>query len=100
MLSQLVLKRMRMLTIGTAIRESVTLINASSGTFAGVIVALDRQEKGPSDDSSAIDAVKKEFGVPVVSIVALEHVLEYLKTDTAFSQYLPLMNEYRVKYGA
>jgi orotate phosphoribosyltransferase len=44
--------------------------------------------------------VKKEFGVPVVSIVALEHVLEYLKTDEEFSQYLPLMVAYREKYGA
>ncbi|KAL3899084.1 MAG: hypothetical protein SGCHY_002305 [Lobulomycetales sp.] len=89
------------ITAGTAIRESVALIHASGATFSGVIVALDRQEKVSQElQTSAIAHVRTEFGVPVVAIVAFEHVLEYLKEDEQYSTYIPLMETYRSQYGS
>ena len=67
------------ITAGTAIRESVDIIQAAGARLAGVIIALDRQERGQGD-RSAIQEVEESLGVRVASIVTLEHLLEYLLT--------------------
>lgn len=90
------------ITAGTAIREVVEIIDRSPATLGGVIVALDRQERGRGD-LSAIQEVEQDFKVPVVSIVKLEHVIEYLREKSGeldeFSVYLDAIERYREKYG-
>ncbi|KAI8618139.1 orotate phosphoribosyltransferase [Chytriomyces sp. MP71] len=68
------------ITAGTAIRESVDIIKANGAELAGVLIAIDRQERGVGDTKlSAIEQVQQDYAIPVVSIVSLRHVVAYLK---------------------
>jgi orotate phosphoribosyltransferase len=67
------------ITAGTAIRESINLIKQNNGTPAGIIVALDRQEKG-QHQLSAIEEIQNEFKIPVISIITLQDIMAYLKS--------------------
>ena len=81
-------------TAGTAKREAIELIRAHGGTVVGIVVALDRMEKLPAevgkgeDDEdgvprgSAIGALKVEYGVPIISIITLEDLIEGLKAKS------------------
>ena len=86
------------ITAGTAIRESMEIIQAQGAELAGVLIALDRQERGKGE-LSAIQEVERDYGMPVVSIVSLEQVLEYLAEDAELKQYLPAVQAYRAEYG-
>ena len=86
------------ITAGTAIRESLAIIEAHGARPAGVVVALDRQEKG-EDERSAIQQLEDEAGVPVVSIVALEQLVEFLRDDPAMQAHLEAIEAYRAAYG-
>ncbi len=86
------------ITAGTAIRESLAIIEAHGARPAGVVVALDRQEKG-QDERSAIQQLEEEAGVPVVSIVALEQLVEFLRDDSAMQAHLEAIEAYRAAYG-
>jgi orotate phosphoribosyltransferase len=86
------------ITAGTAIREVMQIIAAEGAQAAGVLIALNRQERGQGE-LSAIQEVERDFGMPVVSIVALDQVLEYLADDAALKQYLPAVQAYRSEYG-
>ncbi len=86
------------ITAGTAIRESLAIIEAHGARPAGVVVALDRQEKG-QDERSAIQQVEEETGVPVVSIVALAQLIEFLRDDPAMQAHLEAIEAYRAAYG-
>lgn len=66
------------ITAGTSVRESVALIRAAGATPCGVLIALDRQEKGQGE-RSAVDEVAAQFGTPVHSIITLSHIIEYLE---------------------
>lgn len=85
------------ITAGTAIRESIDLIKAQGATPAGVIVALDRMEKGLGE-RSAIQEVEDEYGIPVFSIITLNDIIAYLD-DKNESTYLEAMKHYRQNYG-
>ncbi|WP_084055464.1 orotate phosphoribosyltransferase [Carnimonas nigrificans] len=90
------------ITAGTAIRESIELIRAHGATPAGVVVALDRQERaGDENSSSAIQAVEAEFGIPVIPIIGLDSILDFLETEsnTDLDQYAPDIRAYRERYG-
>ncbi|PVU90767.1 hypothetical protein BB559_003647 [Furculomyces boomerangus] len=88
------------ITAGTAIRNSVDLIQKNGGIVVGVIVAIDRQEIGADSDLSAVEEIKKEFGFNVYSIVQLDSVIEFLKTtESEHKQFLPQITDYRNKYG-
>jgi orotate phosphoribosyltransferase len=63
-----------------------------------VIIALDRQEKGKGE-LSAIQEVERDFGVPVISIVKLEQVMQYVAEKEEFKQYFPAVKAYREQYG-
>ena len=69
------------ITAGTSIRESVEIIRAHGAHPAGVLIALDREEKGPTGSASAVEEVSKAFGVHVESLVSLSHVLAYLNQE-------------------
>ena len=86
------------ITAGTAIREVMQIIQAQDAQAAGVLIALNRQERGKGE-LSAIQEVEHDYGMPVVSIVSLEQVLEYLAEDAELKQYLPAVQAYRAEYG-
>jgi orotate phosphoribosyltransferase len=86
------------ITAGTAIREVMQIINNQGAKAAGVLIALNRQERG-NGELSAIQEVERDFGIPVVSIVSLNQVLEFLADDPELKQHLPAVEAYRVQYG-
>ncbi|KEZ71115.1 orotate phosphoribosyltransferase [Pseudomonas amygdali pv. tabaci str. ATCC 11528] len=86
------------ITAGTAIREVMQIIKDQSATAAGVLIALNRQERG-NGELSAIQEVERDFGIPVVSIVSLNQVLEFLADDPQLKQHLPAVEAYRAQYG-
>ncbi|MCD9570996.1 orotate phosphoribosyltransferase [Pseudomonas protegens] len=87
------------ITAGTAIREVMQIIESQDGAkAAGVLIALNRQERG-NGELSAIQEVERDFGIPVVSIVSLTQVLQFLADDPALKQHLPAVEAYRAQYG-
>tara|TARA_R110001583_G_scaffold2382_7_gene17325 strand:- start:12 stop:653 length:642 start_codon:yes stop_codon:yes gene_type:complete len=86
------------ITAGTAIRESMDIINAHNAELAGVLIALDRQEKGKAE-LSAIQEVERDYGAKVISIVQLADVVTYLETLPEMQQYLNSVQAYRLQYG-
>ena len=86
------------ITAGTAIRESMEIIQANGADLAGVLVAIDRQEKGKSE-LSAIQEVERDFGCAVISIVSLGDVVRYLEEQTGMDAHLEAVKAYRAEYG-
>jgi len=86
------------ITAGTAIRESMGLIEAAGARAAGVVIALDRQERG-TGHLSAIQEVEQNYGLKVVSIVGLAEVLEYLEGRTGMESAVQAIRDYRAQYG-
>jgi|SaaInl5LU_22_DNA_1037371.scaffolds.fasta_scaffold00588_2 orotate phosphoribosyltransferase len=86
------------ITAGTAIRESMELIAQHEANLAGVLIALDRQEKGQGE-LSAIQEVERDFGTKVISIVTLGDVVEYLQTKPEYAEHLVNVTAYREQYG-
>ena len=85
------------ITAGTAIREAQDIISANGANTKGVIVALDRQEKG-NGELSAIQEVEQIFGISVLSIINLSHIIDYLK-DSKNEDTLQRIEGYRSQYG-
>ena len=90
------------ITAGTAIRESMEIIKAHDAELTGVLIALDRQEKGQGD-LSAIQEVERDFGTQVIAIVTLADVVTYLEeqieTQPELVSSLASINKYRENYG-
>lgn len=86
------------ITAGTAIRESMQLIQAHNATLAGVLIALDRQERGQGK-LSAIQEVERDFDTQVVSIVSLADLVEYLQDKPDMQSHLANIEQYRQDYG-
>jgi orotate phosphoribosyltransferase len=86
------------ITAGTAIRESMQLIEQNKAQLAGVLIALDRQEKGKGE-LSAIQEVERDFGTQVVSIVTLADLVEYLQETPDMHEHLAAIQQYRQDYG-
>jgi orotate phosphoribosyltransferase len=94
------------ITAGTAIREAIDIIKREGGELVGIIVAFDRLEKAPSATDndgtprpSAIGEVRKQYGIPVLAILTLDDVIEYMKT-LGSAEDLKRLDEYREKYRA
>ena len=88
------------ITAGTAVRESVEIIRKAGAEVAGVVIALDRQERGATGNLSAIAEVEKTLNVPVISIITLTDILEYLKeTGQLPADQLAAIEAYRAEYG-
>ena len=85
------------ITAGTAIREAKDIINANGAKTKGVVVALDRQEKGKGE-LSAIQEVEQDFGIAVVSIINLSHIVDYLKANDD-KNIISRIESYRSQYG-
>lgn len=86
------------ITAGTAIRESMQIIDANGADLAGVLIALDRQEKG-KQELSAIQEVERDFGCKVISIVTLNDLVAYLEQKGDMSEALESVTAYRAEYG-
>ncbi|MEH0690631.1 orotate phosphoribosyltransferase [Vibrio cholerae] len=86
------------ITAGTAIRESMEIIQASGAALAGVLVAIDRQEKGKGE-LSAIQEVERDFGCAVISIVSLGDLVTYLEEKGDAAEHLAAVKAYRAEYG-
>ena len=84
------------ITAGTAIRESFDIIADSDAEVAAVIVAIDRQEKGPNG-ASAIQEIEQQFQIPVLAIASLNDLLSYVQPNMAEQQ--QALTEYRSQYG-
>lgn len=86
------------ITAGTAIRESMEIINQSGATLSGVLIALDRQERGRGD-CSAIQEVERDYHCKVLSIVTLKELIAYLAEKPEMAQHLSAVQAYRDQYG-
>ena len=85
------------ISAGTAIRESVEIIRAAGATPVGVVIALDRQERGQTE-RSAVQEVEQVIGVPVTSILKLSDLIDHLRA-TGNAQQLAALERYRNEYG-
>lgn len=86
------------ISAGTSVRESVSLIQAAGATPAGVAIALDRMEKGQGS-LSAVQEVSQQFGLPAVAIATLKDLLALVQQDPALTEHLPKVQAYRDQYG-
>ncbi len=87
------------ISAGTSVRESIELINLAGAQAAGVVIALDRQEVG-KEKVSAISEIEANYQMPVTSIIKLQHLIHFLKDNTALAQYYDKVQAYRDRYGA
>lgn len=86
------------MTAGTAIREAMDIIQTQGGKTCGVLIALDRQEKG-TGDKSAVEEVQDDYAVPVHSLITLGDLIDYLEADDDFKKQVGAMKTYRDEYG-
>ncbi|MFU9136361.1 orotate phosphoribosyltransferase [Erwinia tasmaniensis] len=86
------------ITAGTAIRESMEIIAAHQATLAGVLISLDRQERGRSSES-AIQEVERDYGCKVISIITLKELITYLEEKPELADHLVAVRAYRKEYG-
>ena len=87
------------ITAGTSVRESVALIRAHRAQPAGVLIALDRMEKGRRE-TSAVQDVRDSYGIPVVAIATLDDVMAFIADRPALAAAGPAITAYRARYGA
>ncbi len=86
------------ITAGTAVRETMNTLSKAGISVSGILVGIDRQEKG-SQNLSAIQEVQVEFGLDVKSIIQLDSIVEYLENTHCDRKTLRLIRDYRSKYG-
>lgn len=86
------------ITAGTAVREALQIIAAAGADVAGLVISLDRQEVG-RDSRSAVQELEQTMGVPVISIVGLEDLIDMLEDSAEFGEHLAAVMQYRDKYG-
>ncbi|MEJ1381440.1 MAG: orotate phosphoribosyltransferase [Candidatus Sedimenticola sp. (ex Thyasira tokunagai)] len=86
------------ITAGTAVRESMETINAHGAVPSGVVIALDRQERG-TGERSAIQEVESDYNMPVAAIVRLNHLISYLEDKQGDEASLTAIQNYRKEYG-
>ena len=87
------------ITAGTSVRESVAMIEAQGATPAGVLIALDRMERGQGDQS-AVEEVRAMFGIPVAAIATLDDVMQFIAGHPALEIHAGAVADYRAHYGS
>ena len=87
------------ITAGTSVRESVALIRANGAEPAGVLIALDRMERGQGDAASAVQEVRDTYGIPVVAIATLDDVMALIAARPELAVHAEAVAEYRARYG-
>lgn len=86
------------ITAGTAIRESLALIQACKATLAGVLVLFDRAERGQGEQS-AVQEIADKYQAPVMSVIDIMDLMQYMKQDTQFSQQVAAIEQYHSQFG-
>ena len=86
------------ITAGTAIRESMELIDANNAELAAVLIALNRKERGKGQ-LSAIQEVERDYQCRVLSIIDLDDLMQFLEQDPRYTAHLPAMRAYRAEFG-
>ena len=86
------------ISAGTSVRESVILIRGAGAEPAGVVIALDRMERG-TGEKSAVQEVREQYGIPVVAVVTLDNLVEFLERDANRQAELQSVAGYRQQYG-
>lgn len=86
------------ISAGTSVRESVELIRAAGATPCGVVIALDRMERG-SGPLSAVQEVERDYGMPVLAVATLDDLLAYLRLRPDFKAHQVAVARYREEYG-
>jgi orotate phosphoribosyltransferase len=86
------------ITAGTSVRESIEIINNAGAVPCGVLIALDRQEKG-QHEISAIQEVVQQFKIPVIAVISLADIIEYLRTYQRDEEKLKAIAVYQRTYG-
>lgn len=86
------------ISAGTSVRESVEIIRAAGATPAGVLIALDRMERGQGA-LSAVQEVQRDYGIPVVAVASLADLMAYLQHHPEFGAYRDAVARYREEYG-
>jgi orotate phosphoribosyltransferase len=87
------------ITAGTSVRESVDLIRSQGAEPAGVLIALDRMERGQGE-TSAVQEVRDAFGIPVVAIATLDDVMRFIAGRPELEAWQPAVRAYRMEYGS
>lgn len=87
------------ISAGTSVGESMNIIQRAGASAVGVMISLDRQERGQGD-TSAIDDVRQRYGIPVKSILTLVNIIEFLDETHKMSEKVKAIAAYRDKYGA
>jgi len=87
------------ITAGTSVRESVDLIRSHGAVPAGVLIALDRMERGQGE-ASAVQEVRDAYGIPVVAIATLDDVMRFIAGRPDLEAWQPAVSAYREQYGA
>ena len=86
------------ITAGTAVREAYQIISATGAEIAGLVISLDRQERGQGP-YSAVQELRESLGIPVVSIVQLDDLINILEESSEYEQFLKPVLNYRKQYG-
>ena len=86
------------ITAGTAIREVKQIVDEAGATLGGIVVAVDRQERGRGE-LSAIQEVERDFGVPVVSIISFDQIIEFIEQTGRHAEHLDAIRGYREEHG-
>jgi len=87
------------ITAGTAIRESIEIIRAAGAHPGGVLLALDREERGSVSPLSAVQEVREQFGIPVISVINLSDLMHHMRREGRTAD-LASMQAYRDRYGS
>ena len=86
------------ITAGTAIRESIDIIKQAGARPAGVLLALDRQERAPNSLLSAVQEVRESYGIPVLAVISLQDLMAHMSAPGQEAN-LKNMRDYRARYG-
>ena len=86
------------ITAGTAVREAYQVISSAGAQIAGLVISLDRQERGQGP-FSAVQELKQSLGIPVISIVQLDDLINILEESSEYEQFLEPVLSYRKQYG-
>ncbi len=86
------------ISAGTSVRESVEMIRAAGATPAGVLIALDRQERGQGE-LSAVQEVQRDYGIPVIAVAGLADLMSFLAHRPEFAAHQSAVASYRERYG-
>jgi orotate phosphoribosyltransferase len=87
------------ISAGASVRESVELISAAGARPAGVVIALDRMERGRESALSAVQEVEQNYALPVIAVATLEHLMDFLQAHSGFANYQASIAAYRSQYG-